>query len=233
MDKLTRLLLVDDDPLLCQVLADYLTAQGFRVSIAHDGESALIHLAEHDCDLVLLDDSLPGLSSLDVLRRIRGQGELAVVMLAAGSDEVERIVGLEMGADDYISKSCHLRELLARARSILRRARNANTTERARGSDIGVLSISSTARTASWRGKTLRLTSTEFNLLELLFANPGRPVGKAELALSVLGREMDRYDRSLDMHISNLRKKLGKLADGRSPIQVVRGAGYQLLRNHE
>ena len=233
MDKLTRLLLVDDDPLLCQVLADYLQTQGFLVALAHDGESALAHVAEYACDLVLLDDTLPGLSALDVLRRIRGQGELAVVMLAAGSDEIDRIVGLEIGADDYLSKSCHLRELLARVRSILRRARNARTTERAHGSDLGVLDISSTERTASWRGKALRLTSTEFKLLELLSASPGQAVGKADLAMSVLGREMDRYDRSLDMHISNLRKKLGKLADGRSPIQVVRGAGYQLLRKHE
>ena len=233
MERMTRLLLVNDDPLLCQVLADYLQTQGFLVAVAHDGESALIQAAERDCDLVLLDDTLPGLSGLDVLRRIRGQGELPVVMLASGNDEVDRIVGLEMGADDYLSKSCHLRELLARVRSILRRARHARAPESLRDSDIGVLSISTTERTASWQGKALRLTSTEFNLLELLSASPGRAVGKAELALTVLGRKIDRYDRSLDMHISNLRKKLGKLADGRSPIQVVRGAGYQLLRSHD
>ena len=233
MEKIARLLLVNDDAVLCQVLADYLQAQGFSVAVAHDGESALIQGAERDCDLVLLDDTLPGLSGLDVLRRIRGQGELPVVMLASGNDEVDRIVGLEMGADDYLSKSCHLRELLARVRSVLRRAGHARATESIRNNNIGILSMSSTERTASWRGRALRLTSTEFNLLELLFANPGRPVAKAELALTVLGRELDHHDRSLDMHISNLRKKLGKLDDGRSPIQVVRGAGYQLLRSDD
>lgn len=230
LEQALQLLLVDDDSVLCQTLSEYLHGHGFRVTVAHDGETGLAQTREQDYDLVILDDILPGLSGIEVLRRIRKQGELPVVMLTDRNDDVERIVGLELGADDYLSKSCNLRELLARVHCILRRSRQSMAAERMRRTNTVGLSLFPTDRTATWGGKPLKLTGTEFNLLERLFNSPGRAIRKTELAVNVLGREIERYDRSLDMHISNLRKKLGKLADGRSPIQTVHGAGYQLLR---
>lgn len=231
MMQTPQLLLVGDDPILCQVLSNYLEAQGFVLTVCHDGEAGLQLALEGNHDLVMLGDALPGMGGIEVLRRIRQQSELPVVMLAARTDDTECIVGLELGADDYLSKSCNLRELVARLNAILRRTRYALAAERMQRDSIASLSLSPSNRSATWRGKPLSLTSTEFDLLQLLFEHSGRARGKAELAMSVLGRELDRYDRSLDMHISNLRKKLGTLADGRSPIQTVRGAGYQLLRN--
>ena len=230
MEQAPQLLLVDGDPVLCRTLSDYLHGHGFSVTVKHDGETGLHHATEDAYDMVMLDAALPGLSGIEVLRRIRQQGELPVVMLSAASDDIERIVGLELGADDYLCKSCNLRELVARLHSILRRARHQSTVQRMPVKDAANLSLSPTERAATWRGKPLQLTSTEFNLLKILFNNSGHAIGKAELAMSVLGREMERYDRSLDMHISNLRRKMGRLADGRYPIQTVRGAGYQLLR---
>lgn len=230
MEQATRLLLVGTDPVLCQVLGDYLRGQGFRVAVIGDGEACLREVADDACDLIILDDVLPGLTGIEVLRRIRQQGELPVVMLSARNDDIDRIVGIELGADDYLPKSCNLRELTARLNAILRRTRHAVAAERLRKGGIGSLGLSPTERKASWRGNELQLTSTEYDLLERLYSRAGRVVGKAELAISVLGRDLQRYERSLDMHISNLRKKLGKLADGRSPIQTVRGAGYQLLK---
>ncbi|MCK9380893.1 MAG: response regulator transcription factor [Sulfuritalea sp.] len=229
MEQVPQLLLVDGDPVLCRTLAEYLHGHGFSVTVKYDGETGLHHAMEDAYDLVILDVMLPELSGIEVLRRIRQQGELPVVMLAASSDDVERIVGLELGADDYLSKSCNLRELVARLHSILRRTRRQMAIERKSGNDTAGLSIFPAERRATWRGKPLQLTSTEFNLLEALFNYSGHAVSKAELAISVLGREIGQYDRSLDMHISNLRKKLGKLGDGRSPIQTVTGAGYQLI----
>ncbi len=230
MKQTPKLLLVDDDPVLCRVLSEYLEAQGFALDLCHDGEVGLLLAMEGDYDLVIFDDTLPGITGIEVLRRIRQHGELPVVMLAAAADDIERIVGLELGADDYLSKSCNLRELVARLNSILRRTRHAVAAERMRRDELTSLSLSASDRSATWRGKPLPLTSTEFDLLHLLFQHAGRALGKAELALHLLGRELNSYDRSLDMHISNLRKKLGKLADGRSPIQTVHGTGYQLIR---
>lgn len=230
MDTAPRLLLLDQDPVLCRVLADYLQNQGFRVAVAGDGEACLQLIAQDACDLVLLDDMLKGLSGIEVLRRIRQKSELPVVMLSTRNDDVDRIVGLELGADDYLPKSCNLRELTARLHAILRRARHAVAMERLRKGGLGSLVLSPTERKATWLGKTLQLTSTEYDLLEHLFNSAGRTLRRTDLAKSVLGHEMSHYERGLDMHISNLRKKLGTLADGRSPIQTVRGRGYQLLR---
>lgn len=230
MKQTPKLLLVDDDPVLCRVLSEYLEAQGFALDLCHDGEAGLLLAMEGDYDLVIFDDTLPGITGIEVLRRIRQHGELPVVMLAATGDDIERIVGLELGADDYLSKSCNLRELVARLNSILRRTRHAVAAERMRRDELTSLTLSVSDRSATWRGKPLPLTSTEFDLLHILFQHSGRALGKAELALNLLGRELTSYDRSLDMHVSNLRKKLGKLADGRSPILTVHGTGYQLIR---
>ena len=231
MQQASQLLLVDSDPVLCETLFAYLQGHGFSVSVVHDGETGLYRATEQYYDLVILGDLPPGMTGNEVLQCIRRQGELPVVMLCARRDEIECIVSLELGADDCLSKACNLRELAARLRTILRRSRQAMFNGRMPGKEAAVsLSLSSTERTAAWRGKALPLTSSEFNLLEFLFKHSGRTIGKAELAMNALGREVGQFDRSLDMHISNLRKKLGRLADGRSPIQTVSRAGYQLLR---
>lgn len=230
VEQIPRLLLVDDDPVLCRVLVSYLQGQGFRVATESDGEAAVLKVGQGACDLVLVDDMLPGLSGIEVLRRIREASELPVVMLSARNDDIDRIVGIELGADDYLPKSCNLRELTARLHAILRRTRHAVAIEKLQKGGLGSLGIFPAERKATWRGKPLQLTSTEYDLLQHLFHNAGRAIGKAELAMRVLGRDLQRYERSLDMHISNLRKKLGTLPDGRSPIQTVRGAGYQLLK---
>lgn len=230
MGQTPQILLVGEDPVLCRVLGDYLAAQGFALTLCHDGENGLQMALTGGFDLVLLGDALPGMGGIDVLRRIREQGELPVVMLATRADDVDCIVGLELGADDYLPKSCNLRELVARLKAILRRTRHAVEAERMRRDPLAGLSLSPSDRSARWRGEPLPLTSTEFDLLHLLFEHSGLALTKAELTMKVLGRKLNEHDRSLDMHISNLRRKLGKLADGRSPIQTVHGTGYQLLR---
>ena len=230
MEEKPRLLLAAHDVVRCDFLSQYLAAQGFETAACHDGETALQLAMEGNCDIVLLDDALPGMTGNEVLRHIRHDSELPVVMLSATADEVERIVGLELGADDYLATSCNLRELVARLNAILRRTRHAVAAERMRRGDLDCLCLSPAERSASWRGKPLPLTSMEFDLLQLLFEHSGRAIAKAELAMRLLGRGLQPFERSIDMHISNLRKKLGKLPDGRSPIQAVHGGGYQLLR---
>jgi DNA-binding response OmpR family regulator len=229
LDSAPHILLADTDPVLCQVLADYLRSQGLLVTVAGDADAVLQQVEHGACDLVLLDDMLRGLPGTEVLRRIRRHSELPVVMLSARNEDVDRIVGLELGADDCLPKSCNLRELTARVNAILRRTRHAVAAERLRKSGLDRLELSPKERKATWQGRHIRLTGTEYGLLEHLFNHAGRAVAKDALALRVLGRELQPHERSLDVHVSNLRKKLGRLADGRSPIQTVRGGRYQLL----
>jgi two-component system response regulator CpxR len=226
----TRVLLVDDDQTLCNLLAEYLAAEGLDVSVAHSGESGYQHAMEFCPDVIVLDVMLPDMNGIEVLRRIRKQCELPVLMLTARGDDLDRIIGLELGADDYLHKPCNPRELLARLRAVLRRTRPHVITEMAPKPAAGGLVLSSAERRATWQGQALKLTSTEFNILEILAGNAGRAVPKAELVERILGRAPVPYDRSLDMHISNLRCKLGKLADGRSPIQTLHSKGYQWVQ---
>lgn len=200
------------------------------VSAVHDGERGCQEIASSHFDLVLLDVMLPGMSGIEVLRHIRRLGELPVMMLTARGDDLDRIIGLELGADDYLAKPCNPRELAARLRAILRRTAKAQDSKPAEAIANEGLSLSSTKRMVKWHGEPLLLTSTEFNVLEALYERPGQIISKVELASRVMGREPARYDRSLDMHVSNLRRKLGKFDDGRSPIQTIHGVGYQLLR---
>lgn len=228
--RLPQILLVDDDQAFCHMLIEYLGGEGMAVSAVHDGETGCREATSGNFDLVLLDVMMPGISGIEVLRHIRRHGELPVLMLTAKGDDLDRIIGLELGADDYLPKPCNPRELAARLRAVLRRSggkQEARSAEMAAGE---TLSLSSAKRVARWRGEALQLTSTEFNVLEVLYEHAGQIVTKAELANRVLGRTPARYDRSLDMHVSNLRRKLGKFDDGRPPIQTIHGIGYQLLR---
>lgn len=228
---MNRVLLVDDDTELTEMLTDYLAVEGFMVEAVHDGATGVAAAVSGSHDVVVLDVMLPGLSGIEALRQIRQQSQVPVLMLTAKGDDVDRIVGLELGADDYLPKPCNPRELVARLRAILRRTEGqilgGQTPDELR---IGELVINPAERTAVWAMEALELTSTEFNLLEVLMRQAGHVVSKAELCEKALGRELERYDRSLDMHVSNLRRKLGKYPDGRSPIQTVRGMGYQYLK---
>lgn len=226
---MNRVLLVDDDTELCEMLGDYLRAEGFDVLIEHDAESGVRSALGGDVNAVVLDIMMPGRSGLDALREIRQQSLLPVVMLTAKGDDVDRIVGLELGADDYLPKPCNPRELVARLRAVLRRTASARLGEEIK---VGHLTLKPGERLAEWSGEPLPLTSTEFNLLETLVRSVGHVVDKNELSERALGHPLARYDRSVDVHISNLRRKLGTLEDGRSPIQTVRGVGYQYIGHH-
>ena len=225
-----RILLVDDDLELCSMQREYLSNEGFAVQMCHDGERGLEEALSGDYDLILLDVMMPKLNGIDVLRRLRNHSNIPVLMLTAKGDDIDRIIGLELGADDYVSKPCTPRELVARVRAILRRADpDKQEPGQLQPLRVGALTISAASRNASWCAELLDLTSTEFNLLEMLCRRAGRIISKEDLSLHTLGRPLARYDRSIDVHVSNLRQKLGVLKDGRSPIQTVRGIGYQLV----
>lgn len=230
MDRLmAAVLLVDDDIELAEMLGDYLVQDGFQVSTRHDGASGVEAALSGRFEIVVLDVMMPQLSGIEVLRRIRASSTLPVVMLTAKGDDLDRIVGLELGADDYVPKPCQPRELAARLRAILRRTTPATET----GSVpliVGELRVYPALRRAEWAGEVVELTSTEFNLVEMLARHAGRPVSKSDLSAQALGRALARFDRSIDVHLSSIRHKLGTLPDGRSCIQTVYRQGYQLIR---
>ena len=226
---MTAVLLIDDDIELAEMLGDYLTAEGFAVTLAHDGEAGVRQALAGRFAIAVLDVMMPRRSGIEVLRAIRGAGNrLPVLMLTARGDDMDRILGLELGADDYVPKPCLPRELLARLRAILRR-----TEERADDTTaplvVGPLVVRPAQRLADWNGQPIELTSSEFNLLEILARHAGRTVSKEMLSEQGLGRPLARFDRSIDVHLSSIRQKLGPLADGRSCIQTVFRQGYQLI----
>jgi two-component system OmpR family response regulator len=227
---MTRVLLVDDDVELASMLREYLQQEGFETTAVHDGETGAREALSGGYAIVVLDVMLPGLSGVEVLRRIRTLSRVPVLMLTAKGDDVDRIVGLELGADDYVPKPCTPRELVARLRAILRRYEGGDALGPSGPITVGPLRLWPERRYAEWDGRPIELTSTEFNLLALLAHNAGRVVSRAELSEQGLGRPLARFDRAVDVHVASLRQKVGTLTDGRSCIQTVRGQGYQLAR---
>ena len=227
---MTRVLLVDDDVELSAMLREYLQQEGLEATTVADGEAGVSEALSGRYAIVVLDVMLPRLSGVEALRRIRMHSRMPVVMLTAKGDDVDRIVGLELGADDYVPKPCTPRELVARLRAILRRSEGGDSVGPSGPFSVGPLTLRPEKRLAEWEARAIELTSTEFNLLALLARNAGRVVSKAELSEHGLGRPLTRFDRSIDVHISSLRQKIGRLGDGRSYIQTVRGIGYQFLR---
>jgi two-component system, OmpR family, response regulator len=218
-------LLADDDAELSAMLAEYLAREGFAVSAVHDGDAAARLATEARFDIVVLDVMMPRVDGIEALRRIRQSSRVPVIMLTARGDDVDRIVGLELGADDYVPKPCTPRELTARLRAILRRVQP-------QAEDAGPLMVSGLMlwpekRRVEWRGRSIELTSTEFNVLEVLMRNAGRVVSKKELSEQALGRPLARFERSIDVHLSSIRQKLGEAA---GLIHTVRGQGYHLSR---
>jgi two-component system OmpR family response regulator/two-component system response regulator CpxR len=226
----TKVLLVDDDVELAEMLRVYLEREGFEVKAVHDGETGISEALHGHHDIAVLDVMMPGKSGIDVLVQIRAHGAMPVLMLTAKGDDADRIVGLELGADDYVPKPCTPRELTARIRAILRRSGTAEPSTSSSAIIVGALSIWPEQRRAEWADKPLELTSTEFNLLEVLARSAGHVVSKADLSEQALGRPLARFDRSIDVHISSIRRKLEPLQDGRPRIQAVFNKGYQFIR---
>jgi two-component system response regulator CpxR len=225
-----RLLIIDDDVELCQLLSQFLHVEGFELSFCHQGEKGLQEIRDNGFDLVLLDVMLPGINGFDVLRQMRTESAVPVIMLTAKGEDIDRIVGLELGADDYLPKPFNTRELLARVHAILRRTRNVQPGLQASSLSVGDVEVDVDARVVRREGSTLELTGLEFDLLCSLLRNAGKVVQREVLFKEVLGRAPMPDDRSLDMHISNLRKKLGHYVNGTERIKTVRGQGYVYAR---
>ena len=223
---MNKVLIIDDDEELCELVSEYLTAEGFTTTCVHDGASGLERARSGDYDLAILDVMLPKMNGFEVLSSLRKTSDLPVLMLTARGDEADRIGGLEIGADDYLSKPFNPRELLARLRAILRRIGPDDDNAQPEKISVDDLELSRTARSVVREGEELGLTSVEFELLNALLKNAGSVIRKEDLSETVLERRLSPYDRSLDMHISNLRKKLGPRKDGSERIKTIRSVGY-------
>jgi DNA-binding response OmpR family regulator len=224
-----RVLVIDDDVELCELLAQYLKAEGFDLEAVGNGEQGVARALSGEHALVVLDVMLPGMQGFEVLRQIRAQSHIPVLMLTARGDDLDRILGLEMGADDYLPKPFNPRELAARIRAILRRAKPQPSELALQLPEpilLGDLEIDNGARVVRRGGERLNLTTVEFQLLEVLLRSAGRVVTREVLVREVLGRDFSPFDRSIDVHVSNLRKKLGLHHDGTERIKGVRGFGY-------
>jgi two-component system response regulator CpxR len=221
-----RILLADDDEELCVLLRDFLVREGFEVDLAHDGEEALRRAYGGGYDAVILDVMLPQRSGLELLRELRRSSKLPVLMLTALGEDIDRILGLELGADDYVPKPCNPREIAARLRAILRRTQGDNEGPRLSDVTIGSVAMRAASRSVTVKGEPVSLTGTEFNILAVLMREAGRVVSKETLSQDVLGRPLGPFDRSIDVHISKLRRKLGLASDGESLIGTVHRGGY-------
>jgi DNA-binding response OmpR family regulator len=227
--SLRKLLIIDDDVRLCELLSEYLQAEGFHVESAHSAATGEGALLADNFELVVLDVMLPDKKGFDVLRQIRVRSQCPVLMLTARGDELDRVLGLELGADDYLSKPFSARELLARITAILRRTRlNLQTAQPLRPPPLcsGDLVLDPSAHTLSRSGEPIRLTSAEYDLARLFLENPGQVLTRESLVEKILGRQFSPFDRSIDLHVSNLRKKLGPQPDGSARIRSIRGTGY-------
>jgi DNA-binding response OmpR family regulator len=237
-----RLLIVDDDRELCELVAELLEGEGFELEVSNRSDEGLARALSGEHSLVVLDVMMPGMNGFEVLRRLRAEGSsIHVLMLTARGDDVDRIVGLEIGADDYLPKPFNPRELVARIQAVLRRARTttrASASSTAAGSSperitVGDVEIDTGTRHVRRAGETAELTNVEYEILVILLSAAGRVVTREELVRSALGREISVFDRSIDMHISHLRKKLGRRAGEVERIKTVRGIGYIYARPME
>jgi len=229
-----KVLLIDDDQELCQLLGEYLNTEGFSVDMAHDGQVALDLALNNDYAAIVLDVMLPIRNGFEVLKSIRQRHQTPVLMLTAKGDTVDRVIGLEIGADDYLSKPCDPRELVARIRAILRRAApkeaSAPNIERLTS---GKLSLHLGTRSVTWEAQDVPLTGTEFSVLEILVRRAGQVISKDEMTEQALNRKLTPYDRSIDVHVSNIRKKINAAGSTKDLIINVRGAGYMLTMNDD
>ncbi|MBF0626718.1 MAG: response regulator transcription factor [Magnetococcales bacterium] len=222
---MVRLLLVDDDRELCLMMSRYLQAEGFECLCRYDGASGLKLALKESFDAVILDVMMPVLNGFEVLRQLRARKNTPVLMLTARGEDVDSILGLEIGADDYLTKPCNPKVLVARLRAVLRRGpvKADQTTLQ-----VASITLHPGLRAIQVNGQAVELTGAEFNLLQILMRHAGAVVSKEHLCRQGLGRDLTSYDRSVDLHISNLRRKLGPAEDGSARIVTIRGGGYQL-----
>lgn len=220
-----RILVIDDDVELCSLVSEYLRPEGFQVECVHDGRIGLSRALSGEHLMAVLDVMLPGMNGFDVLRKIRDNSKLPVVLLTARGEDVDRIVGLEIGADDYLPKPFNPRELVARIRAVLRRTRAQGETAVPDIIRVGDVELDPARRTVTHHGKPVELTSVEFSLLQVLLREAGRVVTREALVDEVLGRKFSPFDRSIDMHVSKIRRKLED-SDSEEHIKTIRGSGY-------
>ncbi|GAL23424.1 response regulator [Vibrio maritimus] len=226
---MAHILLIDDDTELTSLLKDILSYEGFDVSEANDGFAGLEAMSE-EIDLVLMDVMMPRLNGMDTLKKLRETWETPVLMLTAKGEEIDRVIGLELGADDYLPKPFSDRELLARIKAILRRTSNKSETNTSDGVRFDDIEVFPARQEATCQGNLLDLTTTEFALLHYFVQKPGETLTKEALSLDVLGKRLSAFDRAVDMHVSNLRKKLPEKLDGKPRIKTLRGRGYLLVK---
>lgn len=231
---MAHILLADDDIELCELLKEYLISEGFFVDAVHDGGTAVEAIAKGAFDIVILDVMMPVMNGFDALRQVRQKQQTPVLMLTARGDDVDRIVGLELGADDYLSKPCNPRELVARIRAILRRTQAVASggTHTEQNITVADVELQPATRKVLCKGMAVSLTGTEFNVLKELLLHAGEVISKKYLTETVLDRKLTQYDRSMDMHVSNIRKKLGTHEGGDVRIKTVRGVGYIYILPH-
>jgi two-component system response regulator CpxR len=228
------ILLIDDDEELCEMLTTYLGRYDLRVSAVHRGDTGLETARSRNWPMILLDVMLPGMDGFEVLKQIRTFSSDRVLLLTARGEDVDRIVGLELGADDYLAKPFNARELLARIRAIRRRSAAPVTASGSSALIVEDLMLDPASRTVTRDREQIELTDVEFTLLEVLMRSPGKVVEREGLAEEVLGRKFNPFDRSLDMHVSRLRRKLAGAGNSDDRVKTVRGTGYQLVlrRSH-
>lgn len=230
-----HLLVVDDDPEICELLSGYLMQNGFQVSTAMNGEQMFEQLGDKAIDLIVLDIMMPGDDGFTLCKKIRTSSSVPIIMLTAGSDETDRIIGLELGADDYMAKPFNPRELLARIKAVFRRVdEREQRVAQVRKIRFGNWCLDVSSRELeSTQGEVLPLNGADFNLLQIFLHHPGEVLSRDELSTQIRGRETTPFDRSIDVQVSRLRQRLGD--DGKSPqiIKTVRGAGYILTSQVE
>ena len=231
MNPIAKLLIIDDDVELAELLQEYLQGENFEVGLAHDGRAGIDKVKSDQWDLVILDVMMPELNGFDVLRQMRESLNVPVLMLTAKGDDIDRILGLEMGADDYMPKPCNPRELVARVRAILRRAdiqKKPIEVAVVKPLELGELVVDGRSRSVNYAHEACNFTGAEYTVLEILAKSAGEIVSKEALTEQALGRKLTPYDRSIDVHVSNIRKKLTSHGAPKELIINVRGAGYML-----
>lgn len=229
---MTKVLLIDDDKELTGLLVEYLLEEGFDAHAVDDPRLGLQEATSNAYEIVILDVMMPRLNGMDVLQRIRKTSGIPILMLSARGENIDRIMGLNLGADDYVSKPCTPAEIVARLRAILRRySKGGETDVGSHSLQAGELVLHLATREAVWAGSALDLTGAEFSLLEVLVRNAGQLVSRNEISRRALGRALTPFDRGVDVHISSIRQKLGLRKDGQSWIRTVRGQGYQLVQD--
>ncbi|MGQ2903555.1 MAG: response regulator [Neoaquamicrobium sediminum] len=226
---MNKVLIIDDDIELTTLLQEYLVEEGYDVATGTDGGAAIAAAARNSADLIVLDIMMPRMNGIEILQRIRKLSQVPVLMLTARGDDIDRISGLNLGADDYVTKPCSPGELAARVRAILRRANQPAASAATDTLRAGPLVVHPGNRTAEWDGQPLDLTGTEFSLLDVLARNAGQLVSKQDISKRAFGKPLTPFDRRIDVHISSVRQKLRLRGDGQSRIKSVRGQGYQLL----